>query len=167
MNAVFIQTVIGENSADVIKTLAHATRQQGGEWLSAKVSKLDGRFAALMKISIDPDKEAGLKDALKAEFPDLDFTFSPASETAAVQTTATNLTVDCTDRPGMTRDLNKLIAELGIEVEYIETHRFPVSLMGKTVYSAKLTVIMPEGMTAEQLEEEFKVICEEVRVTFD
>ena len=50
MRTNFITTVYGPDIPGIVKALAQTTRRQGGEWLTSKVIKLDGRFAAIMSV---------------------------------------------------------------------------------------------------------------------
>lgn len=167
MHSVFVQTVIGEDSPNVIDSLAQFTRGQGGEWLMTKISKLAGRFTAMMKVSIPADSEAALKEGLEKEFPELTFVYAPTREAVAGETVTKTLVIDCDDRPGLTRDITRLLADLNLQTENMEFHRFPVTLVGRTVYSAKMTVTMPSDMNAAVIEQELVGLSEGVRVSFE
>lgn len=164
MKEIYISTVSGPSSAGIIKALAQTTRNYGGEWLASKVMKLDGQFSALMKVSVDVENVQSLRTALTQEFSQLHFIDSAAASPTNEEVTSIDLEVDCTDREGLTRDISNIIFNLGLIVKNMEFNRFPVSSFGESVFSAKLTVGVPEGTSALAVAEEIEAIAEDMRV---
>ena len=112
MKSNFITTVCGPDIPGIIKSLARVTRRSGGEWLTCKVIKLDGRFAAIMNVVIDENLEKAVQSTLEKNFPNLQFLYSPPSAVSRKSTKTINLVVDCIDRPGLTGDLSNILANL-------------------------------------------------------
>ena len=160
----FITTVHGPDSPGIIRSLAKATRGQGGEWLTSKVIKLDGRLAAIMNVVIEEELESGLQKALANEFPELHFIYSPANLAIQGSTKIINLVVDCIDRTGLTGDLTNILSNLGIRVENMECKRFDMEGINDTVFSAKLSIAVPEGAESEVIAGEIEALSEDVRV---
>lgn len=164
MKNVFITTIIGPDSPDVIKSLAHVTRENGGEWLTSKVIKLDGQFSAMMKVVAEKDQESALKAALEAKFPALSFVYTAALSQSGEPLKTINLVVDCQNRVGLTHDINETMAALGLVIESMDLHRFQVSGIGEAVYSNRLAVSVPEGTNAEDVAGKLEEIPGGVRV---
>lgn len=164
MKEIYISTVSGPSTPGIIKSLAQTTREHGGEWLVSKVMKLDDQFSAMMKVSIEVEKLDSLRLALAGEFPDLQFMESPAASRVNERVTSIDLEVDCRDRKGLTRDISNIIYNLGLVVQNLEFNRFPVSSFGEAVFSAKLTVGVPEGTSSLAVAEEIEAISEDMRV---
>lgn len=167
MATVFITTIVGKDKPNTIKDIAEITRSLGGEWSKSKVSKLDNQFAALMKVVIDEDNEQPLKDKLQSAYPDLHFFHTPADDISEGEIQTVTLTVDCEDRPGLTHDITKVLSDLSLEAENMEFHRLPVTPVGGTVYTAKMTVKIPESMTQENLAESIESVSDCIRVNFE
>lgn len=164
MKEIYISTVSGPSTPGIIKALAQTTRDHGGEWLASKVMKLDGQFSALMKVSIDTESVKLLKNALTEEFSQLQFIEAPAASPTHEEVKSIDLEVDCKDREGLTRDISNIIFNLDLVVQNLEFNRFPVSTFGESVFSAKLTVGVPEGTSALAVAEEIEAISEDMRV---
>ena len=164
MKEIYISTVSGPSTPGIIKALAQTTRDHGGEWLASKVMKLDGQFSALMKVSIDAESVKPLQTALVKEFSQLHFHKSAAASPTHEEVTSIDLEVDCNDREGLTRDISNIIFNLDLIVQNLEFNRFPVSALGESVFSAKLTVGVPEGTSARAVAEEIEAISEDMRV---
>lgn len=164
MKEIYISTVSGPSNPGIIKSLAQTTRDHGGEWLASKVMKLDGQFSALMKVSIDAESVNTLKAALTEEFSQLQFIESAAASQTHEEVKSIDLEVDCKDREGLTRDISNIIFNLDLVVQNLEFNRFPVSALGESVFSAKITVGVPEGTSALTVAEEIEAISEDMRV---
>jgi len=164
MKETYISTVSGPSTPGIVKALAETTREYGGEWLASKVMKLDGQFSALMKVTVEVDKVEPLQQALKEEFRDLQFINSSAASVTNDEIKSIDLEVDCRDREGLTRDISNIIFNLDLVVQNLEFNRFPVSSLGESVFSAKLTVGVPEGTSASAVAEEIEAISDDMRV---
>jgi glycine cleavage system regulatory protein len=164
MSSNFVTTVYGPDFPGIIKALAQATRSLGGEWLASKVIKLDGQFAAIMNVVVAKEQEEGLRAALREQFPSLTFIYSPPGSQLRVGTKTINLLVDCIDRPGLTGDLSTILANLDIRVENMDARRFAMDGIGEPVFSAKLTLIVPEATVSETIAGEIEALSEDVRV---
>lgn len=165
MKSKFTTTVMGPASPGIIKNLAEASRQLGGEWLTSKVMKLEGRFTAMMQVAVDEDLEVLFKETLVDKFPDLEFFYSDASVQEHKHDKRISLVVDCRDRSGLTRDINNILHNLDLVVENMDCNRFPVTPLGETVFSAKLTLAVNESMSAEAIAEEIETLSEDTRVS--
>lgn len=164
MKSNFITTVCGPDIPGIIKSLAQVTRRHGGEWLTSKVIKLDGRFAAIMSVVIDENLEKVLQSTLETNFPNLQFLYSPPSTVSREATKTINLVIDCIDRPGLTGDLSNILANLDIGVENMECRRFIMDNVGDTVFSANLTLAVPEAVDSQILAGEIEALSEDVQV---
>ena len=165
MKSVFITTITGPDSPGIIKSLAETTRGIGGEWETSKVMKLGGQFAALMKVLVAEESASALKEALEKQFPQLVFTHAEVA-TAEVQATKTiNLEIDCKDRPGLTKDINNILANLDLVVENMEFNRVHVSSIGEAMFNARLALAVAESVNGEAVAEEIESLSDDVRVS--
>jgi glycine cleavage system regulatory protein len=165
MKSKFVTTVMGPASSGIIKSLAESTRELGGEWLTSKVMKLDGRFTAMMEVAVDEDQEVMLKDTLEQKFSDLEFNYAALSAAESTYNKTVSLVVDCKDRSGLTRDINNILHNLDLVVEKMDCNRFPVSSLGESVFSAKLTLAVNESLSPESIVEEIESLSEDTRVS--
>lgn len=165
MKIMFITTILGPDSPGIIKSLAHTTRGLGGEWLTSKVIKLDGQFAAMMRVVIEPASEEKLKAELEKTFPDLQFVYAPSHTDEDKPTKVMNLVVDCSDRAGLTKDINNILHNLDVVVENMEFNRVHVSTIGQAVFSAKVSICVHEDRNCDNIVEELEALSDDVRVT--
>ncbi|SDP33055.1 glycine cleavage system protein R [Desulforhopalus singaporensis] len=160
----FIMTVYGADIPGILKSLARMTRDYEGSWLTSKVIKLDSQFAAIMSVIVSDDQESMLKAALEKAFPSINFIYTPAKVLCQEPLKTINLVVDCIDRPGLTGDLSNILANLDLDVENMECKRMVMDGIGETVFSAQLTLAVPEGVDSEIIAGEIETLSEDVKV---
>ncbi len=164
MKCNYVTTVYGPVIPGIVKTLAQATRSLGGEWLTSKIIKLDGQFAAIMSVVVEQEQELTLRSSLEQRFPSLHFVYTPANTSPREATKTINLVVDCIDRPGLTGDLSNILANLDIGVEEMECKRLAVDGIGDAVFSARLRLAVPLAADSEIIAGEIEALSEDVRV---
>lgn len=165
MKEMFVMSVMGPNKTGTIRSIAELTRQLGGEWARSKIMRLEGQLAGLMKVIIDKEQVEELKAELGSRFPDLVFTYSTIDKPSSGETKQLNLVVDCQDRPGLTKELSRVLASLDLIVENMECNRVHVSSIGQTAFTARVQVAVPESMTGEGVADEIEALAGDVRVT--
>ncbi len=164
MKSMFITTILGTDRPGIITDIAQAARSLGGEWLTSKVIKLDGQFAAMIRVVIDPMREAEIKEKLENQFADVQFVYAAALTYEEPPSKVINFAVECEDRPGLTKDLNSILSGLDLVVENMECDRLHVSSKGEAIFSAKLTLSIPEGTSEESIAAKIKALSKDVIV---
>lgn len=165
MKSTFVMTVMGPESLGIIKALAHTTHELGGTWDRSKVAKLEGRFAAIIKVAIEADRVAELKAAFEKEFASFTFTYAEPLAEGETATKNISLEVDCKDRAGIIKDIHNLMLNLNLKVVNMDSHRYEVAEIGAAVFSAKLNLEVPENTSAESVVDEIETLYENMRVT--
>ncbi|QYJ87101.1 transcriptional regulator [Shewanella mesophila] len=165
MKKMFITTVVGSVTPGVIKALANLTREAGGEWLTSKVIKIDNLFAAMMKVAIEDESVESLKQQFAVQFPTLQFSYGAKGEVYNEHTRTMQLNVDCSDRPGLTREIVDLLSNLNLEIEHMEFNRMHVSTIGQTVFSSKLAIAVPDEVSNESVVELLEGVSKDARVS--
>ncbi len=164
MKSVFITTITGPDSAGIIKLVAEATRSLDGEWIASKVMKLGGHFAAIMKVSIGAANEFKLKSLFDEQFPQLTFTHAEVSSQTDKPSQIVTFVIDCNDRAGLTREINDVLVDLNLVAENMECNRVHVSSIGAAVFTARLSMAVPQDMDSEALGGEIEALIDGVRV---
>lgn len=165
MKALFTTVVTGPDNVEALRSLASETRNFDGEWLVLKKIKLDGRFAAIMRVSVPASEEANLKQALESAFPEFSFDHYPADQNSSVPTATIRLEIDCLDRPGLTRDISDYLNRLGLVVEHMESTRHPIGAVTSTMYSTRVTLAAPPEVEAAEIAERIESLSSNIKVT--
>ncbi|MCP4746328.1 MAG: hypothetical protein GY874_09340 [Desulfobacteraceae bacterium] len=167
MKSVFITTITGDDRPDIINALAKTTQSMGGEWIASKVTRLDGQFAAIMKVSVDETQKDKLNQALEQEFAGLSISHAPVRKAQPENTNIIDLVLNCDDRPGLTKEITRVLYDLNLQPENLEVSRVPIFQMGKTVYSVKMRIGIPNTLSKEELSDALIKVCDSCRINFD
>lgn len=160
----FITTVLGTLQPNLLQSLAQVSREIGASWETSKVIKLDGQFVAMMRVMIDADKATLLKQTLEQKFSQLTFVYAEFESESIHFSQECKLTLDCSDRSGLTHDINEILADLDVSVDHQECYRVQVTSLGKTVYSAKMTLRLPENVTIALLVSQLETLSDNIRI---
>lgn len=164
MKKTIVTTVSGVTEPGIIKSLAEITRKHGGEWQMSKVIKLGGQFTALFEVTIEAESQPQLESDFVAHFPALYFSYALAADHSPSTYQTAKFVFDCNDRPGLTRDIDDILADLEVELESLECHRLAVIGMGSPVFSSTLTLAIPESISSQRVIESLEGLSEDVRV---
>ncbi|RYV02420.1 hypothetical protein SOPP22_10235 [Shewanella sp. OPT22] len=167
MNVCVIITVTGEGDFEIVNQLAAETCALNAKWMTSKVSRIGEQFAALILVDIESEKLGCLEDAFRTNYPQLTFSYSEPKVEAAIFSEPIQVTLNCEDRSGLTREINDLLTGLEVEVEHINTIRAPVSGLGCSVYEAKMTLRLPTDVTQENLVHKLEQLNNKIRISCD
>lgn len=143
-------TVIATDRPGLVKRLADAIAESGGNWVDSSMSRLGGEFAGIVSIEIPAGRLGDLHhhfDRLIADGIAITLRSEPqaAEEVAGI---SASLEVVCQDHPGILRDVTQVLTGLGISIETLETSVAAGSMQGERLFTARAELRLPEGVTA-------------------
>jgi len=156
MNIQFIATIYGEERSGIMKSLAHETHKLGGRWIDSRVSHLCGYFAGIIKIEVPEGNIETLKstisnhDHITAHFfrcNDLKHEYQLWS-----------LTFEAEDRSGLIDQISQALAEFSVDIDDMESHRYPVVELGQSVLKVSCTLRTPVAFVPDGLSLRLKEI---------
>jgi glycine cleavage system regulatory protein len=138
-----ILTVIGPDRPGLVRALAHAVAAHGGSWLESRMARLAGQFAGIVLVE-GPD--ALLADLHALESEGLRIVVHNAAATAPVAPSGQRLAVEVigNDRPGIVRDVARVLAAHGVNIEELTTGVVSGSFSGETLFKATAFVRAPD-----------------------
>ncbi|THB75846.1 MAG: ACT domain-containing protein [Desulfobulbaceae bacterium] len=164
MKTIFLTIISGPHTPDILSELAAHSRAAGAEWLVSKFITLDGHFTAMMRVTIDQEKEEALKQSLEAQFAQLSFSNISTPSDQLLPGSTVIMEIDCLDRTGLTRDINELFASRGISIENMESTRHPIGSITSTVYSTRITLSAPKQIDSTELGQQIEAGSPQVKV---
>jgi glycine cleavage system regulatory protein len=138
----------------------------GANWEEGKMARLAGQFAGILLVTV----EAGKTDELVASLRTLDATGLQvtARRTAAPQPAAGHsvfkLQVTANDRPGIVRDVSRVLAERGINVEELATEVTSAAMSGGPLFSYRAVIHAPGGVALDDLRARLEALGSELMV---
>jgi glycine cleavage system regulatory protein len=141
--ASLILTVIGPDRPGLVRALAQSVAAHGGSWLESRMARLAGQFAGIVMVEA-PDSL--LADLRALENEGLRIAVHPgATPAAAPSGERLTLEVVGNDRPGIVRDVARVLAEHGVNIEELTTGVVSGSFSGETLFKATAFVRAPDA----------------------
>jgi glycine cleavage system regulatory protein len=137
--SMLVLSVVGADRTGLVQSIAEAITAVGGNWEESRMARLAGQFAGILLVTVDAQRT----DELVASLRNLESsglvitaraTVAPASTAASVQV---RLHLTAHDRPGIIRDVSKIIAERGLNVEELETEVASAAMSGDAMFTAR------------------------------
>ena len=105
MKTYLVLTLIGNDQPGLVESLAQIVARHQGNWLESNMSRLAGKFAGILRVSVEEDQAEALVAALDALSPRLKLIVERSAQAEAEKPQRTlRLSLVGNDRPGIIRD---------------------------------------------------------------
>jgi glycine cleavage system regulatory protein len=148
MTTDLVLTLLGPDRPGLVEAVADAIAAHGGNWLESRMAHLAGKFAGILRVEIDPLQVSSLGTALSAlEGRGLRIVVDTASSPAATPPARLmELELVGLDRPGLVREVSRLLAQDHINVEELTTDRSSAPMSGEMMFRARARIDVPAGV---------------------
>lgn len=164
MHTTLILTVLGPDHPGLVKSLSEVLNQQQGNWTESRMVHLGGQFAGLLQVALPQEQVANLTAALDVlQHNGLKVLIAETSEIIAATETV-KVEVLGLDRPGIIRDITTQLASLKVNIEELFSEQRPAPMSGGTLFFAALSLSLPEGVSAEQVQTKLEELSDQLMV---
>jgi glycine cleavage system regulatory protein len=166
MQTHLVLTAIGPDRPGLVSALSDTIAAGGGNWLDARMASLAGKFAGVLLVAVAADKADALAAALqKLESKGLRLVIEKSTAQATVQVGRTlKLELLGQDRPGIVRDISRVLAELQISIADFETERSSGPFSGESMFKAIAVLQVPEKLELAQVRRALEGLANELMV---
>jgi len=165
--ASLILTVIGPDRPGLVRALAHAVAAHGGSWLESRMARLAGQFAGIVMVEAPDTLLADLR-ALESEGLRIVVHPGAAGDPPAGEhpPAGDQLIVEVVgnDRPGIVRDVARVLAEHGVNIEDLTTGVVSGSFSGETLFKATALVRAPDAASVSAIRAGLEFLSNEMMV---
>ncbi len=161
-----VLTVIGKDRPGLVEALASLVADHEGNWLESRMAHLAGQFAGILHVEVPAEHRARLGQALRElDGPGLKITVADegVSERAPA-TREVRLDLVGHDRPDIVRQLTRVIAARGINVQEIETSTESAPMSGETLFRAHAVLEVPASQELAALQEDLERVSHDLMV---
>jgi glycine cleavage system regulatory protein len=161
-----VLTVIGVDRPGLVSALSDIIAAGGGNWLDARMAKLAGQFAGILLIEVAAERADALTAELhKLKSLGLQLTFGKSEALPAAYSGRTwKLELLGQDRPGIVRDISRVLAGLQISIADFETERSSGSFSGEAMFKARALLHVPERLQIDELRQALEELANELMV---
>jgi len=165
MRTSLVVTVIGDDRPGIVEELSEQVLAAGGNWEESRMARLAGKFAGLLRVSVDVDRADALERGLTSLHTAGLTIVAVRSAEAPPQTLRTFvLEVVGSDQPGIIRDIAGVLAQHGVNIEELETEVTSAPMSGETLFRARARLRMPPAVSGDELRAILEAIAADLMV---
>ncbi|HEU4731895.1 MAG TPA: ACT domain-containing protein [Kofleriaceae bacterium] len=168
MRNTLVLTVLATDRTGLVELLAERIVAAGGNWEESRMARLAGQFAGILLVTCDVARYDELAAALRAlEASGLQVTVRSApSEPPRQAAPGARLRLELTggDRPGIVRDVSRVLAERGVNVEELESDVSSAPMSGEPLFTARARLLVPPGVALGDLRSGLEGLAGELMV---
>lgn len=163
--ASLILTVVGPDRPGLVRALAQSVATHGGSWLESRMARLGGQFAGIVLVEA-PDSLVTDLRALENEGLQIVVRSGTSAQPPAATPQGERLALEVVgnDRPGIVRDVTRVLAEHGVNIEELTTGVVSGSFSGETLFRATALVRAPDAEFAAAIRAGLEFLGNEMMV---
>ena len=147
-----VLTIVGADKPGLVDSVAREIAALGGNWEESRMVRLAGQFAGVLLVSIETARTDELAAALRKLGPSgLRIELHPTSAQAATTPAVPHWKLEVTgnDRPGIIRDISRILAERNVNVEELESLVASAPMSGEPMFTARFWIAVGESHVAD------------------
>jgi glycine cleavage system regulatory protein len=160
-----VLTVLAQDKAGQVERIANCVAEHQGNWLESRMARMAGQFAGILRVEVPATNRPALVRALE-RLGELGIRVLVEQSTAP-QGEAWKLvllTLTANDRPGIVRDISRLLAGQGVNVERLSTDVSPAPMTNELLFRAEAQLAVPDALPLEALQEALESLADELMV---
>ena len=165
MRANLVLTIIGPDRTGLVESVSDRIAAAGGNWEESRMARLAGQFAGILLVTIEGARSDALVASLRGlESAGLHITVQATTRPAAPTGRHIRLEVNGQDRPGIVRDVSRVLAERGINVEELESEVKSAAMSGEHMFWARARLFAPATIDLGDLRARLEALSGELMV---
>ena len=160
-----VLTVIAQDQPGLVERVAQCISEHGGNWLESRMSRMAGQFAGILRVDVPLAAHPGLVAALEAlQAQGIRVQIATGGAAPLVTWQAIRLELVGNDRPGIVRDITRLLSSHGVNLESLSTEVVPAPMSGELLFQAQALLGVPQSLTLEQLQTHLEALADDLMV---
>lgn len=165
MTTYLVLTAIGDDKPGLVGQLAQVVSRNSGNWLESSMSRLAGKFAGILRVSVPDDHADQLVSELETLSDSLKMVIEQVSgEQPADISQSLTLSLVGNDRPGIIREISAALASQRVNVEELNTECTIAPMSGETLFNAEASLKVPMDLNLDELQSNLEQIADDLIV---
>jgi len=165
MRDTVVLTVIGSDRTGLVESLAERISAHGGSWEASHMARLAGQFAGILLVTIDRDRvDALIRQLRELDGHGLHVVVRPSEPGDATHGAPVQLALTGDDRPGIVRDVARVLAARGVNVEELESRVESATMSGEALFVARARLRVPPQLPLAELRRSLEALAGELMV---
>jgi glycine cleavage system regulatory protein len=152
------RTIISKDRSGLVQTLAQVIADHSGNWIDSSMARLGGEFAGILRVDVSECLVASFEKSLAA-LADHGIAVTVRRDSAATSSHGRRVHLNLTgaDHPGIVREVSSALACHRVSIDELHTAVRPGSRTGEPLFTAQAIVILPAGLTTDELLQSWSV----------
>jgi glycine cleavage system regulatory protein len=159
-----VLVLIGPDRPGLVEAVAERVAGHGGNWLESRMARLAGQFTGLLRVEVPADKVPALEAALRELGSQGIQVLVHGGSEPAQSRQSMGLEVVGHDHPGIVRDIARVLARHGANIEELVTDREPAPQVGGLLFKARARLHVPAAVGADRLRQDLETIANDLMV---
>jgi len=167
MRNTLVLTVLAPDRTGLVELLAQRIAAAGGNWEESRMARLAGQFAGILLVTCDAARSDELVAAMRTlQSAGLQVTVRATPGDAAPPAPGTQIRLALTgaDRAGIIRDVSRVLAERGVNVEELESEVSSAPMSGEPLFTARARLRVPPNLALADLRASLERLAGELMV---
>ena len=165
MTTHLVLTVIGKDKPGLVESLSQVIVENSGNWLEGSMCQLAGKFAGILRVSVNDKDTESLIDGLNGLSKQLKVVIERVDTKASDEIPSTvKLNLVGNDRPGIIREISHGLSKMAVNVAQLTTECIPAPMAGDTLFKAEAQLQVPQELNLERLKRELEQLADDLIV---
>lgn len=158
-------TVFAPDQPGQVERIAECIAAQGGNWLESRMSRLAGQFAGVVKVELPAESRGKMLDALHAlSAHGIRVLVAESEVEQSVSWRPIAMELVGNDRPGIVRDITRVLAEQGVNLERLVTSVSPAPMSSELLFHADAILGVPLTLSLDVLQKRLETLADDLMV---
>jgi glycine cleavage system regulatory protein len=163
--ATFILTVIGDDRPGLVSAISAPINAHGASWERSQMSRLAGKFAGIVLVSVaDARLDVLVADLEALNAQGLHVTLERTDEPVEPESQRLHLELLGADHPGIVAEISASLAERQVSIEELSTDVLDAPMAGGTLFEARAVLRAPPSTSTDELRSMLEGLADELMV---
>ncbi|RMN92197.1 ACT domain-containing protein [Pseudomonas cannabina] len=133
--------------------------------MESRMSRMAGQFAGILKVGVEPQQYDDLIKALNnLSAHGIRMLLAESVVETSGTTRPISMQLVGNDRPGIVRDITRLLAGQGVNVEHLITDVAPAPMSSEVLFHADAVLGVPVGLSLDDLQAGLETLADDLMV---
>jgi glycine cleavage system regulatory protein len=166
-----VLTVLGQDRPGLVDAIARAVTEHGGNWVESRMAHLAGQFAGILRVEVDSGAAEALTQSLSALSAGglaagglQSVVHADVLDALPQQCPLVKLSLVGQDRVGIVREISRILAVHGVNVEELNTECKRAPNSGQELFQAEAQLRLPAGVSIDTLHAALEQVAADMMV---
>jgi glycine cleavage system regulatory protein len=162
MDKQFILSILSDDKPGVVRQVAQIVSLHGGSWQESRLTQLAGKFAGVVRITLNAEQQPALRaslenlkqDGIRVQVEDVE------SLRQQAPTRSARFSLAGPDRPGIVLEITQALIQYQINVKDLKTHCSSMPYSGEPLFEAEGILSLPAATDFDLLNDQLNHIAD-------